>query len=398
MTTEASHARSVPPAAAGGTPASPTARQVWRAGRGPLVIGLVLVLVAVISVLLGRETRAGYLDPGAPSPNGGRALASILRDQGTTVRVARSVEAARSAAGPETLVLVTRPWIYSNGQIDALRRLPGDRVLVAPTAGMVRRLAPGVRQEGTVSVSPREPACDLGAARLAGTAEMGGVVYSAAATSGDVPALCYPSGGRASLVRVGADRRSVTVLGTGDPLTNDRLDEQGNAALALNLLGSGKTVIWLWPATPTLPGERERSPWDLISGEAKLAAVQLVVAVIVVALWRARRLGPVVAEPLPVVVRSAETVEGRGRLYRARRARDSAAEALRAACRERIVPRLGLSRGADEGAVVAAVAARSSRPPAVVHDLLYGSAPRDDATLVRLAGDLDALEREVGRS
>jgi hypothetical protein len=29
---------------------------------------------------------------------------------------------------------------------------------------------------------------------------------------------------------------------------------------------------------------------------------------------------------------------------------------------------------------------------------LYGAAPADDAALVRLAGDLDALEREIRRS
>ena len=45
------------------------------------------------------------------------------------------------------------------------------------------------------------------------------------------------------------------------------------------------------------------------------------------------------------MVRASETVEGRGRLYRSRRARDRAADALRTATLQRLLPRLGL--GAD---------------------------------------------------
>ncbi len=66
--------------------------------------------------------------------------------------------------------------------------------------------------------------------------------------------------------------------------------------------------------------------------------LQLAVAVVLLALWRARRLGPVVPESLPVVVRAAEATEGRGRMYRRAGARDRAAGRLRAATRTRIVP------------------------------------------------------------
>ncbi len=47
--------------------------------------------------------------------------------------------------------------------------------------------------------------------------------------------------------------------------------------------------------------------------------------------------------------------------------------------------------------MVDAVAARSRRTQGEVGALLYGAAPADDAALVRLADDLDALEREVRR-
>ena len=122
-----------------------------------------------------------------------------------------------------------------------------------------------------------------------------------------------------------------------------------------------------------------------------LGALQLALAVLVLALWRARRLGRVVPEPLPVVVRAAEAVEGRGRLYRAAGARDTAAEALRAGARARLAARLGLPRDAGREGLVLALAARTGRPPQELDALLYGPAPHDDAALVRLADALDGL-------
>jgi hypothetical protein len=190
----------------------------------------------------------------------------------------------------------------------------------------------------------------------------------------------------------------LVVLGTGTMLTNARLDENGNAALGLNLLGgdgSADQLRWLVPA----PGSAAsgRSTPSILPDWVLPAALQLLLAGLLLALWRGRRLGPPVTEPLPVVVRAAEAVEGRSRLYRRAQARDRAAAALRSGALARVVPRLGIdAAGAVEPppeAVVAAVAARSGRRDADVHAVLYGPPPADDAGLVALADALDSMVR-----
>ena len=90
---------------------------------------------------------------------------------------------------------------------------------------------------------------------------------------------------------------------------------------------------------------RPASIFDLIPQNVTWIVWQLCLVVLLVALWKGRRPGPLVAEELPVVVRASETVEGRGRLYRSRRARDRAAAALRTATLQRLLPRLGLGTG-----------------------------------------------------
>jgi len=126
-------------------------------------------------------------------------------------------------------------------------------------------------------------------------------------------------------------------------------------------------------------------------------ALTLVLAIGLLALWQARRLGPVVAERIPVAVRAAETAEGRARLYERGRVTDRAAGALREAARARLAARLGLPRMASASDIAAAIAARGGPVAAETLGVLAGPVPGDDAGLVGLASALDRLEAEVGR-
>src|ERR1039458_9677166 len=168
---------------------------------------------------------------------------------------------------------------------------------------------------------------------------MGGVLMRVSGAGGW---RCYPVDGHPSLVRYAAGGRLVTLLGSGEPLTNHYLASGGDAALALDLLRGRPGIVWLVPSPPPLPGGGPRSLLQEIPGPAYLVALQLLIAAAVTAGWRARRLGPLVSEPLPVVIRASETVEGHGRLYRSRRSRGRAAAVLRGAARHRITVALAL--------------------------------------------------------
>jgi hypothetical protein len=168
----------------------------------------------------------------------------------------------------------------------------------------------------------------------------------------------------------------------------------------MNLAGERPTVIWYAPqrGEGESGGGRSATITDLIPERVTWIVWQLCVAVALLALWKGRRIGPLVAEQLPVVVRASETVEGRGRLYRSRRARDRAAEALRTATLQRMLPRLGLGQNAAQPAVVQAIAERGGLAPQAVAHTLYGPPPGDDPNLVSLARELDNIERQVAQS
>lgn len=387
---------------AGSTALGTTARTRLASARTPLLLGGFAVLVSLLLAALTGQERAGLLDPRATDPRGSRAVARVLESRGVSVELVRTVGEAvtRVRGGSATLLLASDALIPD----EALSRLAGaatDVVLVAPAAASTTAFLPGLAPSGEpvrAEQDPRPPACVDPDARAAGPADLAGQGYAVAVGAqmhGEVVA-CYPREGNASLVvAVRPDGSRVVVLGDPAPLTNTLAGEHGNAALDLRLLGRHPRLVWLLPDGSDQPDAGQRSLTSLLPAGVRWAALQLVVAVAVLAMVRARRLGRVVPEPLPVVVRASETTEGRARLYRRARARDRAGDALRSATVARLLPRLGLPSHADATAVVPAVAVRAGRRGEEVAALLYGPAPADDAALVSLATELDTLEREV---
>ncbi|WP_055625051.1 DUF4350 domain-containing protein [Streptomyces sp. JHA19] len=401
MTTEAT-----PPS----TAASPSARQVWTRTRG-IALALVVLLAAAVAIATIRsDARHGTLDPRSADRQGSRAVAELLADRGVDTSVVTTLDEARAAADADTTLLVAAPDLLTPGQQRALRTATtgtaGRTVLVAPGSPSVERLAPGVTADPANSLdSTLSPDCALPAARRAGTAEMGGMRYTTTHLDADE---CYPSDRLATLLRIpetGGDGTGDTVvIGAPDILFNDRLDKQGNASLALQLLGSRPHLVWYLPTlsdTAAADEDDQRGFFDLLPSGWLWGTLQLFVAAAVAALWRARRLGPLVPENLPVAIRASETVEGRARLYRKANARDRAATALRSTTRIRLAPLVGvpLTQAHTPEALLPALSAHLHRhgDGQTLHTLLFGPPPGDDAALVSLADQLDALEREVRR-
>ncbi|MFB8753947.1 DUF4350 domain-containing protein [Streptomyces parvulus] len=388
------------------TSASPTARQIWTRGRG-VALALVLLLAGAVAIAVVRSgDHHGELDPRSADPAGSRAVAELLAERGVSTRVVTTLDAARAATGPDTTLLVAAPDLLTERQQTRLHATVADSggrtVLVAPGGRAVERLVPGVTADPALSFdSTLAPACDLPAARRAGTADTGGLRYSTHLAAD----ACYPSRRLATLLRVPDTSAEGTpgdtvVLGARDILVNDRLDDHGNASLALQLLGSRDHLVWYLPSLSDVPDpDEERGFFDLLPSGWLWGTLQLFIAAALAALWRARRLGPLVPEKLPVAIRASETVEGRARLYRKANARDRAATALRSATRTRLAPLVGVpvTRAHTPEALLPALSAHLHGDGQPLHSLLFGPPPGDDAALIALADQLDALESEVRR-
>ncbi|MEU9479779.1 DUF4350 domain-containing protein [Streptomyces sp. NPDC048191] len=388
------------------TSTAPTVRQVWTRARG-ITLAAVLILAAAVAIAAVRSTvRHGELDPRSADPYGSRAVAQLLAERGVSTRVVTTLGGARAAAGPDTTLLVAAPDLLTNRQQTELRRATatsgGRTILIAAGSSSVEHLAPGVAADPATSADTTlAPGCTLPEARRAGSADTGGIRYTTTRLGAN---SCYPSQRLATLLRIPETSGSgdTVVLGAPDILYNDRLDKQGNASLALQLLGSRPHLAWYLPslsdASATDSGDR-KTFLDLLPSGWLWGTLQLLIAAALAAFWRARRFGPLVPERLPVAIRASETAEGRSRLYRKANARDRAATALRSATRTRLAPLVGVpvTQAHTPEALLPALSAHLTSDGQALHALLFGPPPGDDAALLALTDQLDALEREVRR-
>jgi hypothetical protein len=372
----------------------PTLGKRWRSARWVVLAVLVVVAVAALTTYLTAPRPGGRMDPASTSPDGARALVTLLRDKGVDVVEASDIADVERAARPDTLLLVVQTLhLLDDDVLNRLAELPGDRLLIEPTSRVRERLAPRIKLDGALPFGSVGPDCDLREASRAGRVQLG--LSDAYEAAGDLPVTrCYEG----ALVRYSDNRRSITAVGTSEFMTNSGLLKAGNAALAMNLAGSKPRVIWYAQQHSDGRPAGGATIFDLIPNQVIWIFWQLCLAVVLLGLWKGRRLGPLVAERLPVVVRASETVEGRGRLYRSRRAGDRAAEALRTAALQRMLPRLGLAPNAAPPAVVQTIAHRCGLQPQAVAHTLFGPPPTTDADLVNLARELDNLERQVAAS
>ncbi|WP_147917963.1 DUF4350 domain-containing protein [Ruania zhangjianzhongii] len=369
-----------------------------RSGRRSLMfVAIALVALILAAVLLSRlspDTSQAPLSSTNPDEVGARAAAQILGEQGVQVTEVSSTDAALADARPDATLLITGADELRPEQQQALADVPADVVLIGLGYGDLAELTDRVQVEGGGGQSTYPAECANEHAQAAEGLSTSGPSLT---TQADIEG-CFPLDDTGAAVAFGTwteeDGQTWSVLPNPHPLTNAGLDEAGNAALVLRILGQHEHLTWYVPDPNDDFGMTEEGTPSLVPG---VVAVQVLIALVAFAYWRGRRLGRVVVEPLPVIVRATETTRGRGRLYRRGRAHEHAAAALRAGTISRIAARLGLPRTATGPDVVEAFARATGRPADAIDSLLYGPPPTDDASLVTLTQALDTLESEVHR-
>lgn len=414
------------------TPSRPALRRrhLWL----PVAAAAVLIVFTMVAAWIespgpGSED---FLSPKNSGGDGSSRLAERLAGDG--VEVSRYTEAGDSffeaVSSGDATVFVPAPDYLNNAELSQLFEAldaPDVRlVFVDPSRRLLDPL--GLAESGAARIAPKtvEPddGCGLSEAADAGAASMLRQAYTTAKNSSDeIPGMdwgfCYANG----LAAAGDADFSVVVAGAPDPFTDEYFDEAGNAELTSGLLGQHDSVLWLDkhtlaeepPRTESPPPSGEYSPlpepssypidypdqantnpvyeampswmWAMLLGVLALG--------IGMALWKGRRLGPPVTEPLPATVPAAETVHGRARLYRRAHAYDETLRALRAGALHRIQPLLGLSSQAGQEEVVAAVAARTGWPAEHITATLYSARPTNETELYDATRAVDALVSAV---
>ena len=374
--------------------------RAWLRRHRPWILAAAVFVAALIFLVTGRlaaPADAAPLSPRNPAPAGGMAAAEVLAAQGVRVDPSDSFAHAVSlvdGGGPATMLLYDPNGFLDAEQLSILAERAERLVVIAPRRDTLDGLGSGIRQAGVVpeGTTTLEPACGERAPVAAGRVT---ATESYIYVAGGAGRLCYSLPGTTTgTYATSADGR-IVVLGSTGIMSNALLDHEGNAALVLGTLGSTPRLVWYLPgigdvrnddAAPTLN--------DLAPAWLAFAGPWLAVVVLLAILWRGRRVGPLVFEPLPVIVKAAETAEGRARLYQDARAVDRAADSLRAGCLVRLARHARLGPEADAVSVVEAIERHAGRHLGL-RKILLEERPRTEAGLVYWAQQIDKLEKEA---
>ncbi|MGL4743151.1 MAG: DUF4350 domain-containing protein [Dermatophilaceae bacterium] len=407
-------------ASSSGSAASPR-RPRWLPSRRMvayvMVVGTALVLLGVFAVGAARPPQ--FLDPEGAGPQGGRALAEVLRAQGVEVDVARSISALeRAPVDRATTVVVADPGALGPGATERLRDVTSDAGRLVVVGGATEQLdtlevpartfpggAERLRSRCTAAgARPNDLLRVIDQTYLLEDDDSGTSCFVLPDPDGDpdTPAPDAALGSALALIPPDSGRPETVLIGFGSALTNEFVADASHAGLGVRVLGSSERLVWYQPGTGDLtapgPGGETgelRPIWPVWTTPA---VVLVGIVVVLLAAARGRRLGRLVREPLPVVVRAVETTESRGRLYHRSGDRARAAEVLRAATRGRLAARLGLPRRPPFPAIVSAVSSCTGRSAEDVATILGGAPPGDDAALVQLARQLTDLEERARTS
>ena len=382
-------------------PHSPVTRSHPRWFTPLVVVGLLLTAtLAVTLVNPGGNGNADDLDPANPGFTGAQGLAHVLRDHGVAVTVVRSQrELLEQTVDGATTVAIT-------GAQKLSARTARTAMTHAASAASLVLLDPDPEVTRGMGLPVASHLTDLTKARAGclGT-DLGEEFRLAAADRAYVPAAtgsgattCFPDknngGGALVSLPAGAGRAPVILIGDESLIVNGAILDADNAAIALRLFGHTNRLIWYVPSAADIAAADSTSR-SIAPSWFRPGLVLGASAMLLVCLWRGRRLGRLVTEPLPVVIRAVETTESRGRMYRKSRDRTRALAVLQQATRRRLASYLGLSGSADVGSVAAASAAVSGRDYGDVLHLLDSPAAPDDSSLLERANTLSALEKEV---
>jgi hypothetical protein len=345
--------------------------------------------VAVVGsvILFGRQGPGAPLDPRSTKPNGAKALRYLLEQYGVTVDLTSTVPPRGSA--DRVLVLVDHLSARQRDALESFVDAGGVLVVADPTSPLGLGGTNGIDLRG-IDTALDPGLCTITALRTIDAVEVSEGEASLPVRGEDTS--CFGDRERAYVVVHGEGAGTIVALGGATQWTNDLLDEAANAGLATMLLAptaGGRVVVLSGDG-----GGGEKGLFDLVPNRVWFAIGQIGMAFVVIALWRARRLGRVVVEPQPVEIAGSELVVASGRILDRIAQPQRAADVLRRELVHDLASRFGSRADINVETLDATVSASGRIPPGTVLAVLGEPVP-DERALVALAERVDAIRKEV---
>lgn len=370
-----------------------------------LIFGGLIALVASSAFNKVSGATSEPLDPGNPGQSGTRALAQVLATHGVDVKIVRNQRQLLAAARPDsnTTVVMTGSENLNDYTAGAFR----DRVANAKrvvylnprySAMSILKL-PVTFASSASELTTREAGCTV-----TGISPTDVMTVSQGYRADGLVTNCFRIQDGAGIIDASDllvlpkdSARPETVVASAAGFMNRTIGSVDNAGVAVRTLGSTHRLIWYVPSNKdTPPSQTVSGPSDIPRAIGPLIALAFV-GLLAAMLWRGRRFGRLVSEPLPAVVKAIETTQARGRLYHRAADVPRAAAQLRTHTIANLSRSLGLPARTDVALVIDAATTATGIDHGALSAALAGPLPTTDEALVKFANDLSRIEERVHR-
>ncbi|MGI8664308.1 MAG: DUF4350 domain-containing protein [Acidimicrobiales bacterium] len=355
---------------------------------------LLVVIVVALLASGGDSRRSGpALSPRSDLPEGTSALLALLAELGAAPRVV-----AAAPAGTDQSALLLRDDLSSAQRADLERWVErgGDLVVADPSSALAGRAGATLRAVGSINRGDCDVSGIDGVATIHTDRGIDGLALN-------TPVRYLRVEGSSScfdgyLMRRSRGEGTITSIGGAEPFVNALLATGDGSTLAVDLLAPSDTehvaIIDVVPAA----GAGSASLLSLIAPRLEQAFAIAVVAFVVFAVHRGRRLGRPVTEHQLIAIPGSGLVAAVGRLQQRTRSADRAGAALRDDARRAIASQLGLPASAPPETIANSVATRTGLDAARVRSAITDGPVPDERWLVALSTELDAIRQEVNHA
>ncbi|GGI04909.1 hypothetical protein GCM10011354_11450 [Egicoccus halophilus] len=347
-----------------------------------------MVSLVAAGLLAGPTTEEAPLDPSSSAPDGLLGLVEVLRASDVPVEVGLELP-----EDPTTRLFVPLDRLNRTRQAEVRDWVAaGGHLVVADPTSPLHELTPvGGGLVDSIGPTGRAPGCDA----LPAVSTVTHASWTALEVPAEADAVCFVLGEElAWLVATGHGQGTIVALGSPDPFTNRLLDVDDHAVLAASLLApTPGAPLQIVPLPPV--GEGETAIADLVPDRVWQGLAVLLVAAVVAAVARGRRLGLPVEERLPPVLPASELVGSLAGLLQRSGRRGSAADLLRQDARTAVAAATGLSADGDPQQLASLAVDRLGVDVRTADRALLDAPVDDDETLRALQTAVSSVRRRA---
>lgn len=361
------------------------------ASRRGFLVGCFLIGIVLLTAIASTDNSDEFppYDPESAQRDGTKALKLLMEHYGSEVTIGGTV-----TGGFSTTAMLFNDDLSRDEASEVLEWVEsgGKLVVLDPQSGLVDIL----QGDNDVLRQPLNLKPDCLSSNVNGVAQIEPTHWRDYAIFESSESMrCFPVSDGAFMVEIDRGSGTIVLLGGGDIFTNEQIAKADNSVLAVNLFDpqQGSKITFL--ATEAEESAGRAGLLALVPDNVYTGLLQLCIAAAALVIWRSRRVGFPVAEPLPVEVPSSQLTVAIGSMLQKSGQSSAAAEVMRDDFRNRLAKLMAMDSGASPESIAEVVSRRTGIDKERLLSLLLDAQVNSDTGLVEYAKKIEDTYREV---